>query len=136
MPLSVSYNIAKVKVATEPESNKTIQINRNSVKTMILNSIITTGLAQSASAVMLTTGASVSAMLDPIFLMAESELLSIGKRLCVAALMICGIKYSFASDPQNAKTAKDWGLRILAGLIIMILAGDIIPLFVDMIAAA
>lgn len=136
MPLSVSYNITKVKVATEPESNKTIQINRNRVKTMILNSIITTGLAQSASAVMLTTGASVSAMLDPIFLLAETELLSIGKRLCVAALMICGIKYSFASDPQNAKTAKDWGLRILVGLIIMILAGDIIPLFVDMIAAA
>ncbi len=136
MPLSVSYNITKVKVATEPESNQTIQTNRNRVKTMILNSIITTGLAQSASAVMLTTGASVSAMLDPIFLLAETELLSIGKRLCVAALMVCGIKYSFASDPQNAKTAKDWGLRILVGLIIMILAGDIIPLFVDMIAAA
>lgn len=136
MPLSVSYNITKVKVATEPESNHTIQTNRNRVKTMILNSIITTGLVQSASAVMPTTGASVSAMLDPIFLLAETELLSIGKRLCVAALMVCGIKYSFASDPQNAKTAKDWGLRILVGLIIMILAGDIIPLFVDMIAAA
>ena len=104
---------------------------------MLINSMITNGLFQSASAIMLTvSSASVSAMLDPIFLMAESELLSIGKRLCVAALMICGIKYSFASDPQNAKTAKEWGLRILAGLIIMILAGDIIPLFVDMIAAA
>ena len=104
---------------------------------MLINSLITNGLSQSDSAIMLTiSSASVSAMLDPIFLMAESELLSIGKRLCVAALMICGIKYSFASDPLNAKTAKDWGLRILAGLIIMILAGDIIPLFVDMIAAA
>lgn len=104
---------------------------------MLINSMITNGLSQSASAIMLTvSSASVSAMLDPIFLMAESELLSIGKRLCVAALMICGIKYSFASDSQNAKTAKDWGLRILVGLIIMILAGDIIPLFVYMIAAA
>ena len=77
----------------------------------------------------------IASMLDPIFSMAESELLINGKRLCVVALIGCGIKYAFANDPQSAKTAKDWGIRILAGLLIMILAGDIIPLFANMVSS-
>ena len=78
----------------------------------------------------------IASMLDPIFSMAESELLIIGKRLCVAAIIGCGIKYAFSSDAQSAKNAKDWGIRILLGLIIMVLATDIVPLFADMVTKA
>ena len=111
------------------------------MKTKILNSMKTTGLALAgmATAVVLNINiayASVAEMLDPVLLMIESELLIIGKRLCVAAIIGCGIKYAFASDAQSAKNAKDWGTRILLGLIIMVLATDIVPLFADMVTKA
>ena len=111
------------------------------MKTKILNSMKTTGLvlAGMTTAVVLninTAYASVSTMLDPVLLMIESELLTIGKRLCVLAIIGCGIKYSFASDAQSAKNAKDWAIRILLGLLIMVIATDIVPLFADMVTLA
>ena len=92
------------------------------MKTKILNSIKATGLA-------------LAGMTTAVVLI-ESELLIIGKRLCVAAIIGCGIKYAFSSDAQSAKNAKDWGIRILLGLIIMVLATDIMPLFADMVTKA
>lgn len=83
-----------------------------------------------------TAAPTFTSVLDPLFHQAEVELLMLGKRLCVAAIIGCGIKYAFASDAQSAKNAKDWGIRILLGLLIMILATDIVPLFSDMITKA
>lgn len=82
-----------------------------------------------------TAASSFTSVLDPLFHQAEVELIMLGKKLCVVALMFCGIKYAFTTDVQSAKNAKDWAMRILAGLVIMILASDIIPLFVDMVSA-
>ena len=79
---------------------------------------------------------SISEMLSPVLLLVESELILIGKRICVIMLMACGIKFAFASDVQSAKLAKEWGMRIFVGLLIMILATDIVPLFITMITSA
>ena len=109
------------------------------MKAKVINSIKGLGLviAGICSAIIVNINiayASIATRLDPIFVLAESELLTIGKRLCIIALIICGIKYAWASDPQSSKAAKDWGFKILVGLVIMILASEIIPLFATQIA--
>ena len=78
--------------------------------------------------------ATISTRLSPIFAFAQSELLIIGRNLCIIALILCGMKYAMASDAQSAKSAKDWAWKIGIGLIIMLLASEIVPLFADQIA--
>ena len=129
MPLFMRYNKTKVKVATEPESKnksnhrKDFNMDANFMSSMMAGTFLS------------TAASSFTSVLDPLFHQAEVELIMLGKKLCVVALMFCGIKYAFTTDVQSAKNAKDWAMRILAGLVIMILASDIIPLFVDMVSA-
>lgn len=76
----------------------------------------------------------ISSRLTPVFALAESELVTIGIRIGVIALIICGIKWIAASEAQSAKSAKDWAIKIFIGLVILVLAREIVPLFADTIA--
>lgn len=109
------------------------------MKTKITNSFKGTALvgAGAVSALILNINvafATIATRLNPIFAFAQSELLIIGRNLCIIALILCGIKYAMSSDAQSAKSAKDWAWKIGIGLIVMILASEIVPLFADQIA--
>lgn len=51
---------------------------------------------------------------------------SIANPIAVVALIICGIKMLMASDPQSVRSAKQWIIIILLGLIVINLAGPIV----------
>lgn len=109
------------------------------MKTKIMNSVKGVALAGAGiiSAVLININfayATISTRLAPVFALVESELLIIGRNLCVIALIGCGIKYAWANDAQSAKSAKDWAFKIFIGLIIMMIAKEVIPMFAEQVA--
>ncbi len=55
-----------------------------------------------------------------------AQIRTIVNPIATVAIIGCGLYLLLGSDPVNIKRAKSWGLSILVGLIIIILASQIV----------
>ena len=78
-----------------------------------------------------TTGTGLGNRIDGVLNLFQSDLMIIGRRVGILAIIMCAIKYAMASDAQSAKTAKDWAIKIAIGVIALYSAEAIMNILIS-----